>query len=34
MKEGHTKFSCDRHFGLAKLNYNKIKKIETFDEAI
>jgi len=32
--KGHTKFSCDRHFGLAKLQYKKEDFIETYSEVL
>jgi len=30
MIQGHTKFSCDRHFGLAKIQYKKEETVEDF----
>ncbi len=32
--QGHTKFSCDRHFGTAKMALKKAYNIETFGEVL
>jgi len=32
--QGHTKFSCDRHFGTAKNSLRRADNIETFEEVM
>lgn len=32
MITGHTKFSCDRHFGYAKKAYNQSNAVQTYEQ--